>query len=574
MVLSAGHAKAKVRLIASTNAVLTVASTVVCEDRSRGMRTSPPSSDALAVRDSDAVDRLFQWLAQQYRDYGRVFWVVLGINIVALIYAFAYDIYTNHTFPDALPFRWPSFRTHEGRWITDLCYQLMGGSGLPLFSRAIAVCAQVINGILFARIIGLRSAITTGLCAALVSVHPFILDYYGFSGDDMPYSIGDTMLLAAIALSKDRWWQWATAAILISLSLGTYQPKISLMLTVVVLASIAALLRAPMTYGRLRVVLRAALANGLCVCAGATLYLVELRAKQTVLPAPDTSYFADRTSLAPISQVVSMVLPILSNLRDRLFRETHVFPLSAGWMLSALLVMFVIFGVRQLRARALESGPRVLAVAVFSLSLLLLPLCLYVAPLMSALLTDAGRFYVGFAYVTAFLILMGHESVQRLWARRAWLALGCWLVGGFAVRDCQVLHRAYLSTTQELSIVLQVALRVQQEPRFDAEQQHPLVVFGYPPHGWPDLKLDRGGIISNFERRAFSTFRQVEALNFYVGREAFRYPTEGELTSAGTYASTHAVWPAAESVAVLDDGTTVVVFEQPGENVEHTMQGK
>jgi hypothetical protein len=124
---------------------------------------------------------------------------------------------------------------------------------------------------------------------------------------------------------------------------------------------------------------------------------------------------------------------------------------------------------------------------------------------------------------------------------------------------------------QEMSIVARVADRLQSDPRYGSTTPHSLVVFGVPPHSWPKLERDDATIVSNFELPGFAHFRQVEALNFYAGRWVFQYPTREEIELATHYAMTHASWPAADSVAILENGTAVVVFEKPGPEVSVTI---
>ena len=52
---------------------------------------------------------------------------------------------------------------------------------------------------------------------------------------------------------------------------------------------------------------------------------------------------------------------------------------------------------------------------------------------------------------------------------------------------------------------------------------------------------------------AFAPYRQREVLNFLIGREAFRLPTQTEVDRARASMRGRAPWPSAESVYLVDD---------------------
>jgi hypothetical protein len=534
------------------------------------MDDSDPVLNDRLDRPSDALDPLLVSIARQWRLNRTPFVIVLLVNVLALGYALTSNIYTNHTFPNALPLPRPSFRTSEGRWGTDFVYYLLGGSGVPLLSMMLAIVAQVANGILFARLLGVRGSARVAICAALVSVHPFMLDYYSYSGDDLSFAIGDTLILAGVAIEKRNRSRLLVSIGLFSIALSVYQPKISLMLTVIVMTFIATALRWRRAAASINDLCRPGFANVLCAAGGAALYVGELRLKEWFAPPPGTAYFGERTRMADISGMLASTKPLLVNLRDRLFFESDVFPRSVEWLMAFLALSFAVLAVRRIRGAAADRRSSPTALALLLVSALLMPFCLYAAQIISAYWSDAARFYVPFAYLLAFLALMCGDMLRGVWPRRVWTVLTCLLVASFVVRDAEILHRAYLSTTQELSIVARVVERVQSNPRYGSVTPHSLVVFGEPPHSWPELSIGGGGIVSNFERRGFADFRQVEALNFYAGEHAFKYPTLDEIDFGAGYAAAHATWPSAESVAILDSGIVVVVFDRPGPGVSQT----
>jgi hypothetical protein len=517
---------------------------------------------------TDTVDRLVAWSRRQWEINKPAFIIVLLVNILALAYALSRDIYTNHTFPNALLLPRPSFRTSEGRWGTDFVYYLLGGSGVPLLSLLLAIVAQVVNGLIFSRLLGLTGIARTAICAALVSIHPFMLDYYAYSGDDLSFAVGDTLILSSVGIVGISPASWALSTVLFSVALSVYQPKLSLMLTAIMLTFVAGLLRRGSTAASLRELCRLGSLRAACAAAGAALYLGELRAEEWLAPAAG-HYFRERTHAADLPAMLALVGPLLSNLRDRLLFDTTAFPRPVQWLLAAQVMCFAVLGMRRIRSVkdrriGAASGALLLAAA------LVLPFCMYAALIASASDMDASRFYVPIAYLLGFLVAINGSLLHGRWTGRAWSVMSGLLITMFMVRDTQILHRASLSRTQEMSIVARVTDRLQLDPRYASARPHPLVVFGLPPHRWPPLDLGNGSIMSNFERPGFIEFRQVEALNFYAGMQGFQYPTRQDIDAGAGYAAAHATWPASDSVAILDSGIAVVVFERPGPGVSQT----
>ncbi|MFN4262908.1 MAG: glucosyltransferase domain-containing protein [Thioalkalivibrionaceae bacterium] len=110
-------------------------------------------------------------------------------------------IFTDHTIPNLWYWQVPSYRTWvEGRWGADLIYLLQGGRGIPLMLMMLAMPLQVLNGLLFARLLDVDSRSVVFLLAALVSLHPFFVDYFAFGGDHLVLVLGDTFILLGFVL--------------------------------------------------------------------------------------------------------------------------------------------------------------------------------------------------------------------------------------------------------------------------------------------------------------------------------------------------------------------------------------
>src|SRR5262249_39367256 len=159
--------------------------------------------------------------------------------------------------------------------------------------------------------------------------------------------------------------------------LSFYQPKLALMLTIVVLAFLAELLQWPGTAASLVSAVRNSLANTACVISGAALYFAELRLTKWFFPPPDLDYFAMRTQVNSLGDMLASIKPVLANLRDRLLFETNIFPHALQWVLAALVALAVILGVMRILTAGAERRFSVIALALFLGAVALTPFCLY-----------------------------------------------------------------------------------------------------------------------------------------------------------------------------------------------------
>src|SRR5262249_35681269 len=118
-----------------------------------------------------------------------------------------------------------------GRWFNDLVIWLQGGSGVQPFQMAVSVVLQALNGILFARFLGLEKRLDVMLAAASLCLYPALLDTYSFASEPINFAIGDTFALLGILYCANTARSAKNAAvsgILFVLSLASYPPKIAL----------------------------------------------------------------------------------------------------------------------------------------------------------------------------------------------------------------------------------------------------------------------------------------------------------------------------------------------------------
>jgi len=156
---------------------------------------------------------------------------LMAIQIVVYSYFFTMPILTDHSFPNMWVQPFPSHRTREeGRWFQDVIMLAQGGSGVPSLQMFAATALQAVNGILFARLLGIERAFETFLVAAVICLQPAILDTYCFSSDHLSFAFGDTLALMGtlcLARSRPNPLSAVVAGLCLMLSLATYGPKIA-----------------------------------------------------------------------------------------------------------------------------------------------------------------------------------------------------------------------------------------------------------------------------------------------------------------------------------------------------------
>jgi hypothetical protein len=122
-------------------------------------------------------------------DYDVIFAGLLALQFITYGNFFTTLIFTNHTFPDSWVSPIPTYKTYgEGRWFADIIFWLQGASGVQPFQVSVAVALQSLNGLLFARFLGLEKRLEVFLAAAFLCHQPAILDYYCFAMDHISYT--------------------------------------------------------------------------------------------------------------------------------------------------------------------------------------------------------------------------------------------------------------------------------------------------------------------------------------------------------------------------------------------------
>lgn len=480
--------------------------------------------------------------------------LVIGLVILQFAvysYFFTTLIFTNHTFPNSWVFPYPSFKTGgEGRWFADLVIMFQGGSGVQPFQMILAVIIQAINGILFTRIMGVEGRIEAALCAAFVCLYPALLDDYSFAMDHLTFALGDTMALAGayyVRCAPPSIGKGVAATILLALALAAYQPKIAFLgfLGLCCVIMHTSFGRAGQPFSRKeelkRIGYAASVFLGACV-----LYFIS--AKATI------SYdIGVRTYLNSFSEITEQLIEAYRKFWRYYTREVDYMP----HFLHSLPAVAIGFGSIALLRSAYQRHVAALALTLFFL--LLIPVALrapYIIDKHSW--ENAGRITFANGYALLFFLSC---ALRMAWSRKIVAGMLALFVYFFAILGTQQSNAAALKTIYDLNMINRITARIEAQVGDLYEKDHPLVVIGqYPAFSLSKYLRYENVPRAHVQSDAFAPYRQVEIINYFLGRDVVRRPTPAELERAVASLGGHHRWPSQDSVFLMDD-TIVVVLE-------------
>jgi hypothetical protein len=494
------------------------------------------------------------------REYGRIFVGLVLLQVLTYGYLLTSLLFTNHTFPNSFVFPYPSFKTlGEGRWLADLIIRVQGGSGVQPFQMAVAIAVQSVNGILFARFVGLERHLDVFLVGAALCLYPAFLDYYSFAMDHITFTLGDMFVLVAMLFCKraPSVKQALLCCLLFVLALACHQSKIGLMgfgcICYVAMHITGTDVDRPFSVKgtALSIVYIACVFGGACVA-----YL--LSTKLTI-----TFDIGERTYLNSGPEMLDAAVASYGRFvryhtvgADYLPRALRFLP-ALGIALGCLAMLHKAY------------TRHVAAAAIVTVLLLLVP------PAAGALeiinrksWPNAGR--IVFVYGYALMFFLGYALLVR---RMRTIALGILATSlyCFVVLGTQEANAAAFKTVYDLGMINRIASRIESVAEDLHQKQYALVVAGHYPD-FPRSKYVRVPNKSNHAQLqifTFAVYRQTEILNYVLGRDALGTPSAAQVGRALMSAQGRQPWPARESVYVLDD-IVVVLLEKYRADMPHT----
>jgi hypothetical protein len=418
----------------------------------------------------------------------------------------------------------------------------------------------------------MRHPFAAFVAASLISIHPFITDYYAFGGDHLVLVLGDTFIILAFLLVRRKptsVLRFAAAVFLVQLGISCYQPKIGLLATLWLLIFFSRLVEWDGTAVFLRRIGRELSISGALILCGAALYFAILKLTQFWFgnPALGNTHAEYRLSMARVADLIPEAQKVMQNTYEILF-ASDFFGYAFKMLLGMLLVLFLISLSFRIIVRAERPGLKILAPCLLISGICLLPFALHAAYMVSPQSYFAGRFLMPIAYLTAFLPLMLLKMVRRKPALQ-WPVVGIilFVCCRFVLIDADDGHLARLRTTYEFQFASKLASRIELSLPATPHEHYALVVIGQPP--LPALLNPVVDSKSNLNARSFIQFRDVEMLNFFLGRNLLSYPNRDQVNRALRSASHLSIWPEKESIGVEEE-IIVVELERPHQNVMTT----
>jgi len=500
-----------------------------------------------------SIDNLNAW----HEKNKTVFWATYVVTLIAYSYIFTSIGFTNHTFPQAWIYSYPSYRTTtEGRWFSDLLLWLLGGTGVQSSQMYISVGLHIINAIIIAEMFGADGRLATLFAAIFLSVYPANLDRYSFPGSQIMFITADTFAVLAVLIlnrQKTAWKALAGAIPLIVLCLATYQPAIALASFLILAHCVLLVLRTQDDNSRSAYIFPL----GRLVTAGAAMAMGMAFYYATVRMTVNLNTHI-RTHVNSLSEIADQVLGSFPAFVKYFTIGSDYLPGSLQWLplivilFGAVSLIFVSWRIRL---------PSFLSV-IFLVGLM--PIALRSAYVInSQSFADAGRIVYPYGFALLFF-LTAIGRIKRF--RIIWYSVILLLIYFCLVLATQETNKAYLKMIFDTNKINRIAARIENVVPDLYAGKRPLVIVG-------NLSMNDGnyknypntGNRAELNEETFIAYRQTEILNFYFGRDVLDSPTIEQRKSAIPGMGGRRPWPAPESIYVTDNIVVVLLEEyKPG----------
>lgn len=526
-------------------------------------RTLERTQEELTRWETNIQLRIEDWI----RQYSSVFGLLMLLQVAGYSYFYTLPIFNNHIFPHSWSMPYPSFKTWgEGRWFADIIILAQGSSGVQSFQMICATMLQAVNGILLAKLVGLTSRRAILCVAGVLCMFPAFLDYYSFSIDHLSFVLGDTFALLGawnLIRAKTYWGRVIGGAFFFLLEIAAYQPKIGVV-SFLACGVVLLQLTQDRPWSRSEAPLREALqdlsAAFLAVVGAVVLYWAITKLFITTdfssANANTIKYYGSRTHINTFQEAMIE--------SSAAYRKTWDY-FTAGMAgvpsdLSFLPALALGFGIAGTLSAAWKKGTIILLLVLFIAGLT--PLAIH-APYVinNHSPSDAGRILAAYGYCFAFFVSMG---LAKRFARAVCAIGAAVCLYFFVILATQESNAAALKTIYEINTINRIVARAESVAGQEhASQPLPVVIAGQYS------SFDRAKYVNNFTgpltphitSYAFKNYRQVQMLNFFVGKDVFRSPTKAEVATAVDSMTSKAPWPSNESIYMVN-GILVILLEQ------------
>jgi hypothetical protein len=494
----------------------------------------------------------------------KVLLAVITIQAIVYSYLFTGITFTDHTLGHSKILTYPSYITKtEGRWMQDILINLQGGSGNQSVQMIIAAMLQAVNGTLFAHWLNLKRQFHVFLIAALLCLFPPFLDYYGFPRDNFNFVFGDTLcILGAYLLKRGTLISALSSSLFYWLSLSIYQPKIAL----VALTAIGCIiLRATeentgkRTIGNWQLLKEFSLPS-LSIAIALTFYWLSYK-----FFAVDS--YGNYTHINNLEEIITELSKAYSKTLQYFSGDIGGLPLN----LRFLPLIIIAAGASRAVAIVMHTKGK-LAAFMVGISILLGPAAINATWIINReAWLSPGRMYTAYAYFfvlfLSFLLLW--KFLQRI-AEITALTISYFLF----ILASQQANALEIRNAYEISFINRIVHRVETLiPAPTATGTKPaLVVVGEIPNFEFSRHVrfpPKFGVSHALNYWTFATYNHVDMINFFLGRDAVRAPTNSEKQEVIDESSNVQPWPNQQATFISPSKAIGVVLEKhrPGGSV-------
>lgn len=488
-----------------------------------------------------------------FKTYYPLLLIACVVQITVYTYLFTSVTFTNHTFPNVWLYPYPSFKTQtEGRWLADLLIQATGGAGTQSFQMAVATVLQALNGILLARWLYLRRLRDILLITLLLCFFPTFLDYYSFAVDHISFVLGDTLCIAAVIWLRRRdWISIVGAAVCYASALSIYGPKIALISFLIIASLILGITEAKHSNGKLKIyaVMRELIFALLPLIIALAIFGITY--KLLVVNADGM-----RTNVNGITEASAAFI-------QSYLATARFFSGAMGGLPSKIRFLpFAIILAGGARALMLAGRSRSLpGIAIVIIALFASPPAICATWIVNDQAWHPGRLYPAHAYFFLFFLaylLRWHQARKPAWIGSIVL---CWLLINLGSQQVNAIE---MKSLYEQAFVQRIASRVETliPPGNPEGEAQALVVIGELPPFESSKYIrypTRTASPNALETNAFAAYRQVEILNFFLGYEAVRKPSEIEQKLIANQSRNVKPWPATNSTFRINNVIGVIL---------------
>jgi hypothetical protein len=484
-----------------------------------------------------------------------IFVIGLLLNVVAFGPLLTNLVFTNHTFPSVLEQGFPSYRSLEGRWGQDLLYLVLGKGATTSLGMFIALPVQVLNGMMFAHVLGRHDNLSRLIAIGLISTYPYVLDYYSFVGDNLTFVLANSCVLLAFLTARTWPRALCLSSLLIMASLSLYQPVISIITTVGLATAFCRVLdqdspQASMWHELARCIV--------AVAAGAALYWVALYAVLHASPeVQQIGHFSKRLYTNSPAEAWAQMPRIVADFGHHLWRDPNFVFTSLGTLSAIAFGASLAWGIWLTIAPGRSGLQRLCVLLATLVWLVLAPVAAYAAYVVSKnSYWGSGRFLVPVVFVIAasLLTMTTIPRVRVLAAVAATL-----MVANFMLTDARIVQYAVMRSQWEMAFANRVVARMEPLLRQDLCGRTRLVMIGEPTMPITAIERPRTAYAS-IEATAFADYRHTEMFNYILGRNCLVRPTTQDVDQAIEAAMTRPPWPDPDSVFLAADDLLVIAL--------------